>query len=195
MRLVDPQSGKILRRVEDPQAVFGEGLALNGNRLLQLTWNEGVAYLYDRDTFAQVGTYNYTGEGWGLCFDGQRYYMSNGSSTISARDGKTFAPVSETQVLLEGTPVVMLNELECVGEALYANVWKTNNIMRIDKASGRVTAVIDASGLLTPEEVATAGEEGVLNGIAYDATRGTFLITGKLWPKLFEVKFVPRGSR
>lgn len=197
LRQVDPLTGKVLRRTKDPPQVFGEGLALNENRLVQLTWQEKIAYVYDLNTLAQISSFSYDGEGWGLCFDGKQYYMTNGSALISARDAKTFARVSEVQVVQEGQPVDMLNELECVGDSLYANVWKTNNILRIDKATGRITAVIDASGLLTPEEMAAAGPDGdgVLNGIAYDPTRDTFLITGKLWPKLFEVKFVPTGSR
>jgi glutaminyl-peptide cyclotransferase len=197
LRQVDPQTGKVLRRAKDPPQVFGEGLALNGNHLVQLTWQEKIAYVYDLDTLAQISSFSYDGEGWGLCFDGKQYYMTNGSASISARDAKTFALVSEVQVVQDGQPVDMLNELECVGDSLYANVWKTNNILRIDKVTGRITAVIDASGLLTPEEVAAAGPDGdgVLNGIAYDPTHDVFLITGKLWPKMFEVKFVPKGSR
>lgn len=192
IRKVDPQTGKVLQRQDDPGKVFGEGLAENGNRLIQLTWHEQVAYIFDRDSFAQTGSFSYEGEGWGLCFDGQWFYMSNGSAVISARDPNTFAVTHQIRVLWSGKPVTMLNELECVGDSLYANVWRTNNILRIDKGTGRVTGVIDASGLLTEQEYAEAGEDGVLEGIAYDPSRGTFYITGKFWPKLFEVKFVPK---
>jgi glutaminyl-peptide cyclotransferase len=194
IRKVDPTTGQVLLRKDDPPQVFGEGLALYGNRLYQLTWKEHIGYIYDVDTFAQVGTFTYDGEGWGLCFDGQHFVMSNGSAALTTRDAKTFAVVTSTQVTLNGTPVNMLNELECVGDAVYANVWMTDNILRIDKATGKVTAVIDASGLLTPQERAAAGTDGVLNGIAYDTVHNTFMITGKLWPKLFEVKFVPKGG-
>jgi glutaminyl-peptide cyclotransferase len=195
LRQVDPQTGNVLRRIKDPPQVFGEGLALNGNRLVQLTWHEKVAFIFDLDTFAEISSFSYDGEGWGLCFDGRQFYMTNGSASISARDAKSFAQVSEVRVVQDGQPVDMLNELECVGDSLYANVWKTNNILRIDKATGRILAVIDTLGLLTPEEVAAAGPKGLLNGIAYDPTHDTFLITGKFWPKLFEVKFVPKVSR
>lgn len=195
LRQLDPQTGKVLRQINDPAQVFGEGLALEGNHLVQLTWHEKIAYLYDLNTFAQTGTFSYEGEGWGLCFDGQRFYMTDGSSVISIRDAKTFAVTGMLQVVRDGKPVTQLNELECVGGSLYANVWMTNNILRLDKASARVTAVIDGSGLLTPQEVEAAGQQGVLNGIAYDPASDTFWITGKLWPKMFAVKFVAKGSR
>lgn len=192
IRKEDPNTGQVLRRQDDPAQVFGEGLALEGNRLVQLTWHEGTAQVFDLDTFVQTGSFSYEGEGWGLCFDGQSFYMSNGTPVISARDGKTFAVIKQVQVLLSGKPVTMLNELECVRDSLYANVWRTNNILRIDKETGLVTGVIDASGLLTEQEYAEAGNDGVLNGIAYDPQTGTFFITGKLWPKLFQVRFVPK---
>jgi glutamine cyclotransferase len=118
--------------------------------------------------------------------------MSNGSSFIFKRDAKTFAILDSIQVTQNGEPVNELNELECVGNSIYANVWKTYTILRVNKVTGKVTAVIDASGLMTPEERAQTGSDGVLNGIAYDPTNGVFLITGKLWPRLFEVKFVPK---
>jgi glutaminyl-peptide cyclotransferase len=194
LRKVDPQTGQVLQRIDDPTEVFGEGLALDGNRLVQLTWHEGIAYLYDLDTLARTGSFSYEGEGWGLCFDGQRYYMTDGSAGVSVRDAKTFALTNKLQVAQDGQPVTMLNELECVGDSLYANVWKTNEILRLDKATGRITAVIDASGLLTPQETDMAGPEGVLNGIAYDPADNTFLITGKFWPKLFQVQFVRKGG-
>lgn len=192
IRKVDPKTGQVLQRQDDPTQVFGEGLALDGNQLVQLTWQEHTAYIYDRDRFTQTGSFSYQGEGWGLCYDGEHFYMSNGSATISARDGKTFAVINQVQVVWSGKPVTMVNELECVEDSLYANVWRTNNILRIDKASGQVTAVIDASGLMTEQEYAEAGDDGVLNGIAYDPQSGTFFITGKQWPKLFQVKFVPK---
>jgi glutamine cyclotransferase len=142
------------------------------------------------NTLTQVGTIAYDGEGWGLCFDGQNFFMSNGSAFIFQRDPKTFAVLGSVRVMQNNEPISKLNELECVGDSIYANVWMTNNILRINKRTGKVTGVIDASGLLTPEERTQAGSDGVLNGIAYDPGNDVFLITGKLWPKLFEVKFV-----
>ena len=178
--------------MNDPTAVFGEGVALDGNRLFQLTWREHIGYIYNLGTLTQVGTISYIGEGWGLCFDGSRFFMSDGTASIQMRDSTGFGAIGHLQVVLNGKPVDMLNELECVGGSIYANVWMTNNIVRIDKTTGEVTAVIDATGLLTPQELVKTGADGVLNGIAYDPTYQTFFITGKRWPKLFEVKFVPK---
>jgi glutamine cyclotransferase len=192
LRKVHPQTGEVLRRVDNPVTVFGEGVALNRNQLVQLSWHEKVGYVYNLDTLTQIGTIFYDGEGWGLCFDSHYFFMSNGSSFIFKRDPKTFAILDSIQVTLNGEPISQLNELECAGNSIYANVWMTNNILRINKATGRVSGVIDASGLLTPEERAQIGSDGVLNGIAYDPEADVFLITGKRWPKLFEVKFVPK---
>ena len=194
LRKVDLQSGSVLQRTDDPASVFGEGIALSGNRLFQLTWRENIGYVYDPDTLTQVETISYEGEGWGLCFDGRYFFMSNGSASIVKRDPKTFAVLGNFQVTENGEPISQLNELECVGNSIYANVWKTNTILRISKATGHVTGVIDASGLLSPEELAQTGSEDVLNGIAYDPDQKVFLITGKRWPKLFEVKFIPKVS-
>ncbi len=194
LRKVDLETGAVLQRVDDPPSVFGEGIALKGEDLFQLTWRENTGYIYDLSTLNRLGTISYDGEGWGLCFDGKYFFMSDGSASIFKRDPKTFAVLSTIPVLQEGKLIDQLNELECVGNSLYANVWKTNTILQINKASGKVTGVIDASGLLTPEETAQAGPEGVLNGIAYDPADDVFFITGKLWPKLFKVKFVPKNS-
>ncbi len=192
LRLVDPQSGDVLRRIDIEPPYFAEGLALVGDRLIQLTWQENVAFVYDRDTFEQVGTYDYEGEGWGLCYDGQYLYMSDGTPVIDIRDPETFEVLYRGQVLLSGVPVPRLNELECVGDYLYANVWQADMILQIDKSNGAVTAMIDAAGLLTEEETAALPnqQQDVLNGIAYDPENDRFYITGKRWPHVFEVRFV-----
>lgn len=192
LRQVDPQSGQVVRRLDVPPGFFAEGLALVGNRLVQLTWKEGVAFVYDLRSFERTGEFHYQGEGWGLCDDGRRLVMSDGSDRLSFRDRQTFALLGGVDVQLDGSPARQLNELECVGGAVYANVWMSDQILRIDPASGRVTAAIDAGGLLDAAEQAQAD---VLNGIAYDPAKRTFLITGKLWPKLFEVVFVPAPGR
>jgi len=145
---------------------------------------------YDRATFEQIDSYTYAGEGWGLCYDGNALYMSDGSPTITRRDPQTFEVLDTFSVTVEGAPVEELNELECVGDQIYANVWQSDLIVRFDKSSGIVDAVINAAGLLTPEERATAENIDVLNGIAYNTADDTFYITGKLWPTLFEVRFV-----
>ena len=187
LRQVDPLTGDVRRRLDLPPGFFAEGLAQVGNRLVQLTWKEGVAFVYDARTFERLGEHHYEGEGWGLCNDGSRLVMSDGSDRLSFRDPRTFALLGGVDVRLDGRPARQLNELECVGGAVYANVWMTDEILRIDPASGRVTAVVDAGSLLDAADLAHAD---VLNGIAYDAAKRTFLITGKLWPKLFEVVFV-----
>jgi len=189
LREVDPATGKVKRRVSVPSEYFAEGLAAVGDRLIQLTWKEEKAFVYRLADFKPAGELRYDGEGWGLAFDGRRLVMSDGSDRLTFRDPRTFAVLGEVRVTLAGRPLTQLNELECVDGAVYANVWQMDQIVRIDPASGKVTAVIDASGLLTPAERQNAD---VLNGIAWDPARKTFLITGKLWPKLFEVTFVPR---
>jgi glutamine cyclotransferase len=192
LRQVDPRTGEVLRRLDLAPGYFAEGLAQVDNWLVQLTWKEGVAFVYDALSFGRVGEFHYDGEGWGLCDDGRRLVMSDGSDRLSFRDRRTFALLGGVDVRLEGRPLQQLNELECVGGAVYANVWMTDEIVRIDPAGGRVTAVIDAGGLLDP---AARAHADVLNGIAYDPAKKTFLITGKLWPKMFEVVFVPaRGE-
>lgn len=187
LRHVEIDSGKVLRRLDLAPALFGEGLARVGDRLVQLTWTTRKALVYDIFSFQKVGELAYDGEGWGLCFDGDHLVMSNGSDRLTFRDAHTFAVVRELPVTRAGKPLRRLNELECVGDTVYANVWTTETIVAIDARSGRVTAEIDAAGLLTPEE-----ERGtdVLNGIAHDERSGHFFITGKYWPKMFEVEFV-----
>lgn len=185
LRLVVPETGAVERRVDVASDLFGEGLALVGSELVQLTWQERVALRYDLD-FTPRGTFAYEGEGWGLCYDGTRLVMSDGSSRLTFRDPKTFAAIGSVVVTSDGVPLKNLNELECVGSLVYANVWQTDTIVRIEAASGRVLTRVDASGLLSPAEAARAD---VLNGIAFDAKSGHFFLTGKLWPKLFEVRF------
>jgi len=188
LREVGLRSGEVLRSVSLPADHFGEGLALVGDRLIQLTWREGVAHVYDRDTFEKTGQFTYSGEGWGLCYDGRRLMMSDGSAKLFFRSPETFELQGSVEVTLDGRPQRYLNELEFVGGRVYANVWYQDIILEIDPAGGKVTAVIDASGLLAPEERPAAD---VLNGIAYSHRTRTFFITGKRWPRMFEVTFVP----
>jgi glutaminyl-peptide cyclotransferase len=145
-------------------------------------------FVYDKNTFIRVGELGYQGEGWGLCHDGRALVMSDGSDALTVRAPDTFAITRTVKVTQAGRPLERINELECVGGDVYANVWMTDSIVRIDMKSGQVNATMDASGLLTPAE--RQGTD-VLNGIAYDPADRTFLITGKLWPKLFRVKFEP----
>jgi glutaminyl-peptide cyclotransferase len=190
LRRVSIDTGDVLQQAVLEPRVFAEGLADVGDRLIQLTWREGIAPVYDIASFQRQKDFTYQGEGWGLCYDGVRLVMSDGSSRLTFRDPDSFAVIGGVDVTAEGRPIAQLNELECVGDRVYSNVWQTETILRIDPASGQVDAMIDAAGLLSPSERQGAD---VLNGIAYDPTDGTFLITGKHWPKLFRAQFVPAG--
>lgn len=182
--------GKPCGRIDLPAQLFGEGLALSDGRLFQLTWQAHIALVYDLATFKKLSELPYNGEGWGLCHDGERFVMTDGSHRLFFRDPATFQVMSQVEVKLDGARLTHLNELECVGPEVYANVWGTDQIVRIEKYSGRVLAVVDASGLLSTAEQATLAPGALLNGIAYDPSDGKFLITGKLWPKMFRVEFV-----
>ncbi len=192
VREVDLATGRVLRRRALDADFFGEGLALVGGDLVQLTWTSGVAFRWRLRSFEPRGRFTYRGEGWGLCFDGRQLVMSDGSAWLAFRDPKTFEVRRRVRVTLHGRPVDRLNELECVEGAVFANVWTTDHIVRIDPASGRVTALVDASGLLSSEE--RAGRADVLNGIAWVPEWERFLITGKRWPWLFEVRFDEPGA-
>ena len=188
LRRIDPTTGAVEAQVSLDPRLFGEGLAVAEGRLVQLTWTDERALLWSVDRLAPVGEFRYSGEGWGLCFDGRRLVMSDGSNRLVRRDVRTFQPVGEITVRSSSVPVDRLNELECVGDTVYANVWQTSRIARIDARTGDVTAWIEAAGLLTPEEARGAD---VLNGIAYLPSSGRFVLTGKLWPRAFEVELVP----
>lgn len=189
LRRVNLDTGEVTRFTPLPQGFFAEGLALVGDRLIQLTWREEKAFVYRLSSFDKLAELHYDGEGWGLCHDGNRLVMSDGSPRLRFRDPATLAVQGEVEVRLDGAPLANLNELECLDGAVYANVWTEDRIVRIDPQSGRVTAVVEASSLLTPEEKAAGAE--VLNGIAWHPGKKVFLLTGKYWPKLFEARFVP----
>ena len=191
LRQVEIDTGKVLRQTDLPKTLFGEGLAWVDGTLVQLTWKEGVALVYDPKTFEKVREHPYTGEGWGLCFDGLQLIQSDGSHQLTFRDPVTFAVTRQLPLFHDGQPLTALNELECVGDKVYANIWMTDRIVEIAKHSGAVTAVIDAGQLLTGEERTRIGSNAILNGIAHDPSNNTFLLTGKLWPKLFRVRFAP----
>jgi signal peptidase I len=190
LREVDPQSGTVLRSTTIDPAYFAEGIAVVGDRIVQLTWQSHKAFVFALDDFHEVGSFTYETEGWGLCDDGTRLVMSDGTSTLYLRERDTFDLLGTIDVTLDGAPLEQLNELECVAGKVYANVWHSDEIVRVEPSSGVVDQVIDASGLLAPEDN-PGDEEAVLNGIAYAPGSDTFLLTGKLWPKLFVVRFVP----
>lgn len=190
VRRIELTSGEVAQRrhIMDDE-VFAEGLAFADDKLIQLTWQNNKAFVYNAESFELEREFEYEGEGWGVCYDGTHLIMSDGSATLTFRDPETFEVERSVEVTKIGRPLRHLNELECVDGMVYANVWQTDEIVRIDPISGRVGAIIDARGLLTREE--RRGTD-VLNGIAWAADREAFLVTGKLWPWVFEVRFVPR---
>lgn len=186
VRQVDIATGEVLRSHALSDEHFGEGIALVDGKLIQLTWKAGLAFVYDAATLVPEGTFAYEGEGWGLCHDGESLFMSNGSGTLQRRDPATFELLDRIDVTRSGFSVRNLNELECVGDDIYANIYLRDEIVRIDKATGEVTGQLDAFGLtLASGRPADAG--AVFNGIAYDEATGTFYVTGKLWPSMFEI--------
>jgi glutaminyl-peptide cyclotransferase len=187
LRQVELTSGRVMRKIDVPPPYFAEGLALAGDRLIQLTWQHGKAFVYDRRTFAKQAEFSYKGEGWGICYDDKQLIMSDGSANLTVRNPTDFSVVRTVRVTMNGQPLDRLNELECVAGAVYANVWTEDVIVRIDPATGIVSQRISAANLLSPME---RHADAVLNGITYDPSDKTFLITGKLWPKLFRVRFV-----
>jgi glutaminyl-peptide cyclotransferase len=189
LREVDPSSGAVLRSRPLADTQFGEGLAAVDTELVQLTWRAGTAARYDAETFEPTSTHAYEGQGWGLCFDGERLVMSDGSDHLTFRDPETFVVIGGVDVTLGGEPVHRLNELECVDGSVWANIWYSDTIVRIDPGSGQITALLDLSGILEPHpSIADSG--AVLNGIAYDDAANTFLVTGKRWPELIEIRLV-----
>jgi glutamine cyclotransferase len=183
LRATDWRSGELLRRVDIPE-LFGEGITIKDDVLYQITWQDGIAFARKRDTFEEFWRFRYEGEGWGICFNGTHLVMSNGTDLLRFRDPGTFEIVWEVPVRRGGDVVSQVNELECVGESVWANIWPTPQIVRIDPATGQVTGQLDVSSFATREHL----NAGVVNGIAYDRRTGHFLITGKNWPRLYEVR-------
>ena len=193
LRKVDIETGESLELVTIADEYFAEGLEKIGDKLIQLTWQEGVAFVYDFETFEQIDTLEYEGEGWGLCYDGRYLFMSTGTSYLSVRDPETFDLIFNGSLTAYGQRIPpYLNELECVGDYIYGNAYQTDYIFKIDKFTGDIVAIIDASELLTEEERAELKGGEVLNGIAYNPETETFFITGKHWSNMYEVVFVAR---
>ena len=190
LRKVELATGKVLQIVNLPATLFGEGITVFGDRIVQLTWTTRVGFVYDKKSFEKAGEFAYPTEGWGLTHDGKQLIMSDGTSTLYYLDPKTFALTGKIEVSYEGAPVVKLNELEYIKGQIYANVWQTDRIARISPKTGEVVAWIDLGGLLQRENY--QGKADVLNGIAYDAKKGRLFVTGKLWPKVYEIKLVPQ---
>lgn len=188
LRRVELATGKVLRKYDLPQELFGEGLAVYGDKLVQLTWTSGAGFVYDKNTFDLLRTFNYAHEGWGITFDGRRLIVSDGTAILRFWDPETFVETGRVEVRDQAGPVARLNEMEFINGEIYANVWQTEFIVRISPDTGRVVGRIDLEGLRRQ----VIGEPGeVLNGIAYDAAGDRLFVTGKLWPTLFEIKLVP----
>lgn len=186
LRRVDVATGKTLQRIDVPKEYFAEGLALVGDELLQLTWQHKLGFVYDRKTFKQKRTFSYTTEGWGIAYDGaSRLVMSDGTDTLTFLDPKTFAPLKRMRVQDAGRWVPHLNELEWIEGEIWANVWQTDRIARISPNTGDVNAWIDFSALFPRAERVPPADE--LNGIAYDSATRRIFITGKKWPRLYQI--------
>jgi glutamine cyclotransferase len=195
LRKVELASGKVVQKKDLAPEFFGEGSALVGDDIVGLTWTSHVGFIYDAKTFALKHRFNYAGEGWGLASDARNVYMSDGSAEIRVLEPKTLKEQRRIRVTADGQPLVQLNELEVVGGELFANIWGTDVIARIDPASGNVVGWINLAGLLPVDQRGTTSADAVLNGIAYDSKRKRLFVTGKLWPKLFEIELVQIQKR
>jgi glutamine cyclotransferase len=188
LRKVDPATGSILQIIEIPAEYFGEGITIYGDKIIQLTYKSGVGFVYNKDDFELLRKFSYSTEGWGITNDGKQLIMSDGTATLYFLNPDTFEQIGRIEVRDQGNPVHGLNELEYVEGEVYANVWPTERIVRIDPGTGRVVGWIYMDGL--SNMLGKSGEIDVLNGIAYDAVGDRLFVTGKFWPKLFEIKLV-----
>jgi glutamine cyclotransferase len=191
LRKEDLQSSRVLQKIDLADQYFGEGVTVLDRKIVELTWQSHIGFVYDRSSFQLQRSFNYSGEGWGLANDGQRIYMSDGTAQIRVLQPETLEEQRRITVHQGDREFQLLNELESVRGELFANVWQTDEILRISPADGTVMGIIDLSGLLSHTE-REAGAD-VLNGIAYDAANDRLFVTGKLWPKLFEIKLVKQG--
>jgi len=188
LRKVGLETGKIIQVLNLPDQIFGEGIAVYNNRIVQLTWKSGRGFVYDLDSLKLLHDFSYSNEGWGITYDGERLIMSDGTSTIRFLEPESLRAIGQIQVYDDNGPVRNLNELEYVKGEIYANVWRSDRIAKIAPDSGKVTGWINLEGLYLPE-----GPEkpvDALNGIAYDSENDRLFVTGKLWPKLFEIKLI-----
>jgi len=190
LRKIDLQTGTVLKTQALSRDLFGEGLTLWKRKLIQLTWRSGIGFVYDRDSFLKVGEFHYDTEGWGITFDGKSLIMSDGSALLRFLDPESYSEERRVKVLEGGTPIQNLNALEYIKGEIFANVWQKDAIVRISPVTGKVLGWIDLSALRNALGPVRNAE--VLNGIAYDAANDRIFITGKLWPKLFEIKLIPR---
>jgi glutaminyl-peptide cyclotransferase len=186
VRLAD---GAVLQSAKAPAEVFGEGVVNWGDRLYSLTWQDEIGFVWDRKTFKRLSNFHYSGEGWALTQSGKQLIMSDGTATLKFLDPKSLKVVRRLQITADGRPVTRLNELEWVKGEIFANVWMTNRIARIDPVTGRVRAWLDLTGL--PETLLHGDLDAVLNGIAYDPVQDRLFVTGKMWPHLYQISLSP----
>lgn len=189
LRQVNLETGRSLLVHQLPDELFGEGVTVYGNKVIQLTWQSHTGFVYDKHTFELIREFSYPMEGWGITHDGKRLILSDGTSTLHFLDPETFAEIGRVEVRARDGPVAGLNELEYVRGEVYANIWPSDRIARIDPQTGQVTGWIELKGLLG--EVPAGQPVDVLNGIAYDKRDGRLFVTGKLWPNLFEIELAP----
>jgi glutamine cyclotransferase len=194
IRKVQLETGKVLMKKDIAPELFGEGITAVGDELVEITWTSHVGFVYDAKTFKLKRKFSYAGEGWGLASDGEHVYMSDGTAAIRILDPKTLAEVRRIDVTADGKPVAELNELEWVDGQIFANVWGSNVIARIDPKNGNVVGWIDLRGLRERSGAGT-GVDDVLNGIAYDGKTHRLFVTGKHWPKLFEIELFARAAQ
>ena len=193
LRKVELKTGKVIKQISVPAKYFAEGMTVFHNKVFQLTWQEHKGFIYDPETFEKQGEFDYAGEGWGLTHDGHSLIMSDGTNQIRFLDPTTLKTTRTISVFDAGEPVSQLNELEYIDGEIYANIWQSDRIVRLDPKSGKILGWIDMTGLLKTKD--RTGEEDVLNGIAYDEAGKRLFVTGKMWPKLFEVEIVPDRAR
>jgi len=190
LRKVDLESGKVLQIYELPAQYFGEGITVFKDTIIQLTWKSNLGFTYDRDSFELLRDFAYTTEGWGITHDGERLFISDGTSTLHILDPETFSTIGHIEVYDNDIPIDGLNELEYINGQVYANVWQTDKIAIVNPRNGQVAGWIDLSGLLPSQDYSTPVD--VLNGIAYDTENNRLFVTGKLWPWLFEIKLITK---
>ncbi|MGA2113495.1 MAG: glutaminyl-peptide cyclotransferase [Bryobacteraceae bacterium] len=193
-RKVRLETGEVLQKHEVPEQYFGEGIIAWKDKLVQLTWRTEVGFVYDLNTFETRSQFHYPGEGWSMTEDGKRIIMDDGTPQLRFWDPDTLREIGRLTVTANGEPVANLNELEWVKGEIYANIWMTDRIARIDAKTGKVVGWIDCTGLLSPSD-RVEGQTDVLNGIAYDAEHDRLFVTGKRWPKLFEIRLVRKTGQ
>ena len=189
LRRIELETGKVLQMRELPSQFFGEGITIYEDKIIQLTWQSNLGFVYDKNTFELQKEFNYPSEGWGITHDEKHLIISDGTSTLRFLDPKTFKVVDQIEVHKHGLLLTSLNELEYIKGKVYANVWKTECIAIIDPKTGKVDGWIELKGLLSLEDYGRPVD--VLNGIAYNAKDDRLFVTGKLWPKLFEIDLIP----